>query len=94
MLLIYKKDFANQQPSGCIYLRKISRRVGKNRADVIRTRDLLNPIQAHYQAVLQPVYLAETKILAKKTKLQAESQAVWLFQVQVFEYDRFFFARS
>jgi hypothetical protein len=27
----------------------------KNRAGEIRTRDLLNPIQAHYQAVLRPV---------------------------------------
>ena len=27
---------------------------GKNRAGGIRTRDLLNPIQAHYQAVLRP----------------------------------------
>ena len=27
---------------------------GKNRAGEIRTRDLLNPIQAHYQAVLRP----------------------------------------
>lgn len=27
----------------------------KNRADRIRTCDLLNPIQAHYQAVLRPV---------------------------------------
>jgi hypothetical protein len=26
----------------------------KNRAGEIRTRDLLNPIQAHYQAVLRP----------------------------------------
>ena len=26
----------------------------KNRADWIRTSDLLNPIQAHYQAVLRP----------------------------------------
>ncbi len=29
----------------------------KSRADRIRTCDLLNPIQAHYQAVLQPVDL-------------------------------------
>jgi hypothetical protein len=27
---------------------------GGNRAGGIRTRDLLNPIQAHYQAVLRP----------------------------------------
>jgi hypothetical protein len=29
-------------------------RYGENRAGGIRTHDLLNPIQAHYQAVLRP----------------------------------------
>ena len=29
--------------------------ISRNRAGGIRTHDLLNPIQAHYQAVLQPV---------------------------------------
>ncbi|MDB6156126.1 MAG: hypothetical protein JWL90_4579 [Chthoniobacteraceae bacterium] len=34
-----------------------ARSVINNRAGEIRTRDLLNPIQAHYQAVLRPVFL-------------------------------------
>lgn len=33
---------------------RIARRTKGNRAGGIRTRDLLNPIQAHYQAVLRP----------------------------------------
>ena len=32
--------------------------VKHDRAGGIRTRDLLNPIQAHYQAVLRPAYAA------------------------------------
>ncbi len=39
------------RPENPVYLRK------DNRAGEIRTRDLLNPIQAHYQAVLRPVFL-------------------------------------
>ena len=43
-------DAAAQRP----YPRHSSLRVCGYRAGGIRTRDLLNPIQAHYQAVLRP----------------------------------------
>src|SRR3954453_6763311 len=44
-------------PASTMPCRHRERRPAKdNRAAGIRTRDLLNPIQAHYQAVLRPVF--------------------------------------
>ncbi len=47
-------------PSTAIY--------SKNRAGEIRTRDLLNPIQAHYQAVLRPEILEGGKLTGCEEK--------------------------
>ena len=42
--------------------------VSSGRAGGIRTRDLLNPIQAHYQAVLRPVCFEARKLLPRFEK--------------------------
>jgi hypothetical protein len=51
------EDKAGSHPSRILRLRRFEDcRPSDGRAGGIRTRDLLNPIQAHYQAVLRPVF--------------------------------------
>lgn len=54
------------------------KRLEENRADWIRTSDLLNPIQAHYQAVLRP----DLRAVNLRCRRQIGKRKMLLFQKQ------------